>query len=92
MDGQLARQASIRMVFGIAAVKKNWELRQVDVEMAYLEAGAKEELYIELPEDYRNSCVQVGRLQKVMYSLVHAGLLWSKTFSAELDARGIEQF
>ena len=58
--------------------------------MAYLEAGVKEELYIELPEDYRNSCIQVDRLQKVMYGLVHAGSLWPKPFSAELDARGFE--
>ena len=86
MDGQLARQASIRMVFGIAAVK-DWELRQLDVDMA----GVEEELYIELLEDYRNSCDQVGRLQKAMYGLVHAGLLWSKTFSAGLAARGFEQ-
>ena len=41
-------QASIRMVLGTAAVK-DWELRQLDVDMAYLEAGEKEELYIELP-------------------------------------------
>ena len=34
-------QTSIRMVFGIAAVK-DWELRQLDVDMAYLEAGVKE--------------------------------------------------
>ena len=80
MDGQLARQASIRMVLGIAAVK-DWELRQLDVDMAYLEAGVKEEVYIELPEEYRNSCDQMGRLQKAMYGLVHAGLLWSKTFT-----------
>ena len=26
-----------------------------------------------------------------MYGLVHAGLLWSKTFSAELAARGFEE-
>ncbi|CAN0144290.1 unnamed protein product, partial [Ascophyllum nodosum] len=83
-------QASIRMVLGIAAVK-NWELRQLDVDMAYLEANVKEELHIELPEDYRNSCGEVGRLQKAMYGLVHAGLLWSKTFSAELAAEGFEQ-
>ena len=50
MDGQLARQASIRMVFGIAAVK-NWEIRQLDVDMAYLESGVTEELYIDLSED-----------------------------------------
>ena len=54
-------QASIRMVLGIAAVK-DWELRQLGVDMAYLEANVEEELHIELPEDYRNSCDQVGRL------------------------------
>ena len=90
MDGQLAHQASIRMVLGIAAVK-DWELRQLDVDMAYLEVGVTEELYIELPEDYRESCDQVGRLQKAMYGLVHAGLLWSKMFSSELAAREFEQ-
>ena len=56
-------QASIRMVLGIAAVK-DWELRQLDVDMAYLETNVKEELYIELPEDHRNSCDQVGRRQR----------------------------
>ena len=83
-------QASIRVVLGIAAVKDR-ELRQLDVDIAYLEAGVKEELYIELPEDYRDCCDQVGLLQKAMYGLVHTGLLWSKTFSAELTARGFEQ-
>ena len=83
-------QASIWMVLGIAAVKE-WELRQLDVDMVYLEAGVKVELHIELHEDYRDSCEQVGQLQKAMYGLVHAGLLWSKTFSPELVARGFEQ-
>ena len=40
MDWQLACQASIKIVIGIAAVK-DWELRQLDVGMAYLEAGVK---------------------------------------------------
>ena len=35
MNGQLARQASIRMGLGIAAVK-DWKFRQLDVDMAYL--------------------------------------------------------
>ena len=39
-DGQLARQASIRMVLDIAAVK-DWELRQLDADMAYLEANVQ---------------------------------------------------
>ena len=42
------------MALGIAAVK-DWEIRQLDVDMAYLEANVKEELYVELPEYCRNS-------------------------------------
>ena len=80
-------QASIRMVLDIAAVK-DWELRQLDLDMAYPEANVKEELYTELPEDYRSSCNQVGRLQKSICGLVRAGLLWSKTFSANSPFRG----
>ena len=83
--------ASIRMVLGITAVK-DWELRQLDVDMAYLETSVKEELYIELPEDYRGSWNQVGRLENEMYDVVHAGLFWSKTFSAEFAKRRFEQF
>ena len=60
--------------------------------MAYLEANVKEELHIELPEDHRNSYDQVGRLQNAMYGLVHPGLLWLRKFSAELAARGFEQY
>ncbi|CAN0377492.1 unnamed protein product [Ascophyllum nodosum] len=78
------------MVLGIPA-GKDWELRQLDIDIAYLEANAKEKLYIVLPEDCRNSCNQVGCLQNAMYGLVHAGLLWPKTFIAELAARGFEQ-
>ena len=63
------------MVLGIAAVK-DWELRQLDVDMAYMDANVQKELYIELLEDYRDSCDQVGRLQKATYGLVYAGLLW----------------
>ena len=63
-------KASIKMVLGLVAVK-DWELGQLDVDMPCLEANVKKELYIELPEDYHNTCDQVGRLQKVIYGFVH---------------------
>ena len=69
----------------------DWEGRQLDVEMAFLEADVTEELYVELPDGYRDSPNQVGRLQKAMYGLVHAGLLWSKKFGGELIAEGFER-
>ena len=90
MDGQLARPASIRMVLGITALK-DWELRQLDVDIAYLEAGAKDELYIELPEDLPRLLRPGEPAAKDNVRRCAAGLLWSKYFSAELTAKGFER-
>ena len=42
-------QASIMMILGITVVK-DWELRQLDVDMAYQEAGVKQELTSSYPK------------------------------------------
>ena len=55
--------------------------------MNFLEADVAEELYVELPDGYRDSPNQVGRLQKAMYGLMHAVLLWWKKFGGELIAK-----
>ena len=69
----------------------DWEGRKLDVEMVFLEADVTEELYVELLDGYRDSPNQVGRLQKAVYDLMHAGLLWSKKFGGELIAKGFER-
>ena len=51
-------QSSIRMALALMAAQK-WEGRQLDVEMAYSEAAVEEEIYIELPDGYRQSKTQV---------------------------------
>lgn len=53
---------------------------------------SKKKLYVELPDGYHRSNHQVGRLQKAMYDLVHAGLLCSKTFGTELKAKGLGSY
>ena len=83
-------QSSIRMALAVIALL-DWEGRQLDVEMAFLEADVTEELYVELPDGYRDSPNQVGRLQKAMYGLMHAGLLWSKKFGEKLIPKGFER-
>ena len=54
-------QLSIRMALAVMALL-DWERRQLDVEMAFLEADVTEELYVELPDGYRDSPNQAGRL------------------------------
>ena len=83
-------QVSIRMVLGIITIL-GWEARQLDVDMAYLEANVEEEIYIELAKGYRDSKKQIGLLKKAIYGPVHAGLLWSKTFGATLEAERFER-
>ena len=83
-------QSSIRMAPAVIALL-DWEGRKLDVEMAFLEADVTEELYFKLPDGYRDSLNQVGRLQKAIYGLMHAGLLWSREFGVELKAKGFER-
>lgn len=45
-------------------VMEDLEGRQADVDLAYFEADAEKELYIELPDGYRRSKDQIGELQK----------------------------
>ncbi|CAN0306768.1 unnamed protein product [Ascophyllum nodosum] len=78
------------MVLALMALL-DWEGRKLDVEMAFLEADVTEELYVELPDGYRDSPNQVERLQKAMYGLMHVELLWSKKFGGELIAKGFER-
>ncbi|CAN0353481.1 unnamed protein product, partial [Ascophyllum nodosum] len=71
--------SSMRAVLATAAVK-NWELRHINVEQAYLQADIDEEIYIELPEDYRAFPNAVGFLRKGIYGLVQSGLCWFRKF------------
>ena len=68
-----------------------WKGRQLDVEMTFFEADDAEELYVELLDEYRNSPSEIGRLQKAMHGLMHAGQLWSKQFGVELIVMGFER-
>ena len=58
-------QSSIRMAQAVMVLLDREE-RQLDVEMAFLGADVMEELYVELPDGYRDSPNQVGRLQKAL--------------------------
>ncbi|CAM9899858.1 unnamed protein product, partial [Ascophyllum nodosum] len=70
----------MRTVPATAAVK-NWELRHIDVEQAYLQADIDEEIYIKLPKDYRAFPNAVGLLRKAIYGLVQSGLCWFRKFT-----------
>lgn len=69
--------ASTKAGFATAAIE-NWELRHIDVEQAYLEANIDEDIYVELPEEYRTLPNAAGLLRKAIHGLVELGfvLFW----------------
>ena len=63
----------MRAVLATAAVK-NLEFRYIDVEQAYLQVDIDEDIYIELPEEYRPFPNAVGLLRNTIYAMVQSGL------------------
>ena len=70
---------------------KNWELRHIDVEQAYLQADIDEEIYIELPEDNRAFPNVVGLLRKDIYGLVQPEVCWFRKFKDGIKEKDFEQ-
>ena len=82
--------ASIRMLLAMAAAKDG-ELRHFDPEQEFLKADIDEEIYIEIPEEFREFPGAVGRLNKALYGLVQAGRCWNNTFCDDMTVIGFEQ-
>lgn len=85
------RLTSLRIILAIANIM-NMELRQLDVETAYLHGNLTEEVYMEIPDgcDFKreNYCCQ---LKKSIYGLKQSGRAWNKKLDEELKAMGFIQ-
>ena len=79
----------MRVVVATAAVK-TWELRHINVEQAYFQADI-EEIYIELPEEYRAFPTAVGLLRRAVYELVQLGLCCFRNFTDGIKKKSFEQ-
>ena len=83
----VARFTTIRLLCSIAAAK-GWELRQFDVETAFLYAPLEEEnLYVVPPDDFRvgsDGQAVLWHLKKSLYGLKQAPKNWYGTFTAFL--------
>jgi hypothetical protein len=77
----VASWSTVRMVMNLA-IQRGWATRQVDFSNAFVQATLKEEVYVELPEMFRDEnnhgnkdgiCL---KLNKSLYGLVQAPLSW----------------
>lgn len=89
----VAKITSLRLLIALAAIF-DWELENMDVDTAYLNADVEEVIYIELPEgceEYdKNGEKLVGRLVKSIYGLKQAGRNWYHTLIAWLKEYGLK--
>ena len=80
----VARMASLRLVLALSALYR-FEVHQMDVETAFLNADLEEEVYIRIPEGVEVpqgfNCL---RLRKALYGLKQAPRAWNKDINEKL--------
>ena len=76
--------ASLRLVLALSAIYR-FEVHQMDVDTAFLNADLEEEVYIRAPEGYTlpTGCNCI-RLQKALYGLKQAPRAWNKNINETL--------
>ena len=78
----VARYESIQYPLTHAALQ-DWEIKAMDVKLAYLHGVLKEEIYMEQPEGFvaKGEENKVCRLMHSLYGLKQAGQVWNRTFT-----------
>jgi hypothetical protein len=82
----IVRVISIRTLLALAAYN-DWEVEQLDMVTAFLEADIEEEIYMRRPEGFRHTDIngeeRVCLLKKSLYGLKQAPRNMNKTFTSE---------
>ncbi|UYV78617.1 hypothetical protein LAZ67_16002180 [Cordylochernes scorpioides] len=86
------KHKSIRFLLALA-VEREWNIFQMDVKSAYLNAPLHETVYMELPEsslNHQNSSNEVFLLKKSIYGLKQSGHEWNEKLDQILTSIGLE--
>jgi histone deacetylase 1/2 len=87
----VVKMATIRTILSIA-VSRGWNLRQLDVENAFLHGVLNEEVYMRQPPGYEDKTRPhfVGKLDKALYGLKQAPRAWYACLSSKLVDLGFK--
>ena len=83
------KQDTLRIIIAIS-VHHKFNIHQMDIKAAYLNAELKEDIYMELPEglNKKGFC----KLNKALYSLKQSGRMWNETFNKVLISLNFKRF
>jgi len=81
----------IRIILCISS-KLYWNIYQLDIKAAYLNADLDKTIYVNIPEGDANYKKGYWRLNKALYGLKQAGRQWFITNSSFLIKNGFQQF
>jgi histone deacetylase 1/2 len=85
----VVKPTTVRLILSIA-VSRGWQLRQVDVQNAFLHGDIQEEVYMYQPPGYvdKNYPNRVCLLQKSLYGLKQSPRAWYSKLSSKLQSLG----
>ncbi|CAM8942689.1 unnamed protein product [Rhodiola kirilowii] len=87
----VAKLVTVRTLLAVA-VKRGWEVHQLDVKNAFLHGDLKEEVYMRVPEGFaKKGETRVCRLKKSIYGLKQASRNWYQKFTESLVSIGFRQ-
>ena len=84
----VARYKSIRYLL-VHATLQDWEIKAMDVKLAYLHGVLEEEIYMEQPEGFvaKGEEDKVCKLVHSLYGLKQAGRVWNRTFAPTIKRK-----
>ncbi len=77
------KQDSLRILVA-TAVSKNFEIKQIDINSAYLNAPLEEEIYLKAPEGHPGYNKYFWKLNKALYGLKQSANVWNKQLNKTL--------
>lgn len=86
----VASMTTVRLILA-AAVQYNYEIIQFDIRTAFLYGDLEEELYMEIPDEYKAPPGKVCKLQRSLYGLKQAPRQWHKKFDSFLKEFQLQQ-
>jgi hypothetical protein len=84
------KQDSIRIFTSISA-QHNFNIEQIDVNAAYLNAGLKEDLYMKPPKGHEDYNKRYWKLNKAIYGLKQSGAQWNDELNRYLIKIGYKR-